>query len=137
MPKITTFITFPGQAEDAAKLYTQVFKSSKIIKTTHYGKAQPLPDGTVMTVELELLGQRFVLLNGGEWFRGKLGEGVSLQVDCETQGEVDAFTDQLTAGGGEVGPCGWIKERFGLAWQITPGQLPRLLSDPRSEEHTS
>lgn len=130
MSRITTFITFDTQAEDAAKLYTSVFSPSKIVSTSRYGKNQPMPEGTVMTIELELAGQRLVLLNGGEWFRGKFAEGVSLQVDCETQAEVDAYTDKLTAGGGEVGPCGWIKDRFGLSWQITPVQLMRLISDP-------
>jgi len=130
MSKITTFITFDTQAEDAAKLYTSAFQGSKILATSRYGKNQPMPEGTVMTIELELAGQRLVLLNGGEWFRGKFTEGVSLQVDCETQAEVDAYTDKLTAGGGEVGPCGWIKDRFGLSWQITPVQLMRLISGP-------
>src|SRR5439155_25377667 len=75
-------------------------------------------------------GQRVVLLNGGDWFRGKLAEGVSLQVECDSQAEVDAYSDKLTAGGGEVGQCGWIKDRFGLSWQITPKVLMRLIADP-------
>ncbi len=130
MAKITTFISFAHEAEDAASLYTSVFPSSRIVTTTRYGKNQPMPEGTVMTIELELAGQRYVLLNGGDWFRGKFGEGVSLSVECDNQAEVDAFTDKLTARGGEVGPCGWIKDRFGLSWQIVPKVLPKLLSDP-------
>ena len=129
MSKITTFISFDRQAGEAAELYTSVFAGSRILATTHYGKNQPMPEGTVMTVELELAGQRFVLLNGGEWFRGKLGEGVSLQVECDNQAEVDTYTAKLTANGGEVGPCGWIKDRFGLSWQITPKVLPKLIGD--------
>lgn len=129
MSKITTFISFDRQAEEAAKLYTSAFAGSRIVSTTRYGKNQPLPEGTVMTIELELAGQHFVLLNGGDWFRGKLGEGMSLQVECDSQAEVDAFTSTLTADGGEVGPCGWIKDRFGLSWQITPKILPRLIQD--------
>ena len=120
MSKIVTFITLVDQAEEAAALYTSVFPRSRVVSAS----------GTVKTVVVELDGQRFVLLNGGEWFRGKLAEGVSLQVDCDSQAEVDAYTERLTAGGGEVGPCGWIKDRFGVSWQITPNALVRLLSDP-------
>jgi predicted 3-demethylubiquinone-9 3-methyltransferase (glyoxalase superfamily) len=129
MAKITTFISFANEAEEAAKLYSSVFKNSKLGATSRYGKNQPMPEGTVMTIELEIEGQPFVLLNGGDWFRGKLAEGVSFQINCESQAEVDGYTDQLTAGGGEVGPCGWIKDRFGVSWQITPVQLMRLLKD--------
>lgn len=130
MSKITTFITLPSGVDDAAKLYTSVFKGSKITSKSHYGKDQPLPEGTVMTVELDLDGYHLVLLQGGDYFRDKLGEGFSMQVSCETQAEVDAYTEQLTANGGEVGPCGWIKDRFGVSWQITPVQLLRLIRDP-------
>lgn len=129
MSKLTTFISLADHAEDAAKLYSTVFKGSKLGATTRYGKNQPMPEGTVMTIELEIEGQPFVLMNGGEWFRGKVAEGVSFQVNCETQAEVDRYTEQLTAGGGEVGPCGWIKDRFGVSWQITPVQLMRLIKD--------
>ena len=118
MSRIVPFITLVDQAEEAAKLYASVFPRSKIISTTG------------MTTVVELDGQRVVLLNGGAWFADKLREGVSFQVDCDTQAEVDAFTEKLTASGGEVGQCGWIKDRFGLSWQITPNALPRLLSDP-------
>jgi len=129
MALLTTFITLENQIEDAAKLYSSVFKGSKVGATTRYGKNSPMPEGTVMTIELEIDGRPFVLLNGGEWFRGKLGEGLSFQVNCETQAEVDRYTSELTAGGGEVGPCGWIKDRFGVSWQITPVQLTRLIKD--------
>ena len=128
MSKITTFITLDNQAEEAAKLYTSAFKHSKVRATTHYGKDQPMPEGTVMTIELELEGQQVVLLNGGEWFRDKLAEGMSLQINCESQAEVDSYTEKLTAGGW-IGPCGWVKDRFGVSWQITPVQLTRLIKD--------
>ena len=129
MAKITTFITLPNEAEEAAKLYAKAFKGAKIGATTRYGKNQPMPEGTVMTIELDIDGQPFVLLNGGEYFRGKLGDGLSLQINCETQAEVDHLTDTLTANGGEVRDCGWITDRFGVSWQITPVQLMRLLKD--------
>jgi len=128
MPKITTFLTYDNQAEDAAKLYVSVFKNSKISKTTRYGEAGPSPSGTVMTVEFELDGQEFIALNGGPHF--KFSEAVSLSVACKTQAEVDEFSEKLTAGGGEQGPCGWVKDRFGLSWQVTPTILGKMLADP-------
>ncbi len=127
MSNITTFLTYNDQAEAAATLYTSVFKSSKITATSHYGDAAPMPKGTVMTVEFELDGQPYVALNGGSHFT--FSEAVSLCVSCETQAEVDAYTEKLTAGGGAQGPCGWIKDRFGLSWQITPTILMTLIKD--------
>ena len=129
MAKITTFITLAHEAEEAAKLYTSAFKNAKVRATTRYGKDQPMPEGTVMTIELDIEGQQLVLLNGGEYFRGKLGDGLSLQINCETQAEVDHLTDTLTANGGEVRDCGWITDRFGVVWQVTPVQLMRLIQD--------
>jgi predicted 3-demethylubiquinone-9 3-methyltransferase (glyoxalase superfamily) len=128
MPKITTFLTYDNQAEEAAKLYVSVFKNSKIGKTTHYGEAGPAPKGTVMTVEFELDGQEFIALNGGPHF--KFTEAVSLSVDCKTQAEVDEFSEKLIRGGGEQSDCGWVKDRFGLSWQITPTILVQMISDP-------
>ena len=127
MQRITTFLTYNTQAEDAAKLYTSVFKNSKIISTSRYGDGAPAPKGTVMGVIFELDGQRFHALNGGPTF--KFAEGISLFVDCETQAEIDDYTAKLIANGGEQGPCGWIKDRFGVSWQIVPRVLGQLLGD--------
>jgi predicted 3-demethylubiquinone-9 3-methyltransferase (glyoxalase superfamily) len=127
MPKITTFLAYDSQAEEAAKLYVSVFPNSKILSTSRYGEGAPAPKGTVMTVEFELDGQRYVALNGGPHF--KFTDAVSLQVDCKSQQEVDDLTEKLTAGGGEQGPCGWIKDRFGLSWQITPTVLIEMIND--------
>ena len=127
MQRITTFLTYNTQAEDAARAYTSVFKNSKIISTSRYGEGAPAPKGTVMSVIFELDGQRFHALNGGPSF--KFAEGISLFVNCETQAEVDAYSEKLTANGGEQGPCGWIKDRFGVSWQIVPSILGTLLGD--------
>jgi len=127
MPTITTFLTYDHQAEEAAKLYTSVFKSSKITNTTRYGEGAPFPKGTVLTVEFELDGQPFIALNGGPHF--KFSEAVSLSVDCQTQAEIDEYTEKLIAGGGKQGPCGWITDRFGLSWQINPSILGKMLGD--------
>lgn len=127
MPKITPFITYDHQAEEAVKLYTSVFARSRIGTITRYGEGAPMPKGTVMTIEFELDGQPLIALNGGPHFQ--FTDAFSLSVECETQDEVDAYTAQLTAGGGEEGPCGWVTDRFGLRWQITPTILPKLLGD--------
>jgi predicted 3-demethylubiquinone-9 3-methyltransferase (glyoxalase superfamily) len=128
MPRITTFLAYQDGADDAAKHYVSIFPSSKIVSTSYYqvdvgGKKK----GDVMTVEFELDGQRFVALNGGEYF--KFTDGVSLQVDVTTQKEVDDYTRKLVEGGGEEGPCGWLKDRWGLSWQITPKILIELIGD--------
>jgi predicted 3-demethylubiquinone-9 3-methyltransferase (glyoxalase superfamily) len=128
MPKITTFLTYDNQAEEAANLYVSVFKNSKIAKTTRYGEGGPAPKGTVMTVQFELDGQEFIALNGGPYF--KFTEGVSLSVDCKTQAEVDELSEKLTQGGGVQSDCGWIKDKFGLSWQITPTILVQMIGDP-------
>jgi predicted 3-demethylubiquinone-9 3-methyltransferase (glyoxalase superfamily) len=127
MPKITTFLSYDNQAEDAAKLYTSVLENSKIMNTTRYGDGAPMPKGTVMIVEFELDGQPFVALNGGPHF--KFSDAISLSVNCETQAEINDYSEKLTAGGGERGPCGWITDRFGLSWQINPSILGRMLGD--------
>jgi predicted 3-demethylubiquinone-9 3-methyltransferase (glyoxalase superfamily) len=131
MGKITPFLWFDGQAEDAARLYTSVFPNSTLGKISHYGDAGPGVPGSVMTVEFELDGQPFVALNGGPEF--KFTEAVSFQIDCETQEEVDHYWSALSDCG-EEGPCGWLKDRFGLSWQVVPTALPRLLKDADREK---
>jgi predicted 3-demethylubiquinone-9 3-methyltransferase (glyoxalase superfamily) len=132
MQKITPMLWFDDQAEEAAKLYTSLFDDAEILNVSRYGEAGPGEPGSVMTVEFELAGQKFVGLNGGPAHYG-FTEAVSFVVNCETQEEVDKFWDALTDGG-EEGPCGWLKDRFGLSWQITPTALPRLLTDPDREK---
>lgn len=127
MPKITPFLWFDTQAEEAAKFYVSIFKNSKIGKIARYGDAGPGPKGSVMTVAFELDGQPFIALNGGPQFQ--FTEAVSFTVDCKSQKEVDEFWTKLSAGG-EAGPCGWLKDRYGLSWQIVPTVLPQLLNDP-------
>src|SRR5688572_30318876 len=127
MKKITPFLWFDSQAEEAANFYVSIFKNSKILNIARYGKAGPGPEGSVMTVEFELDGQRFKALNGGPHF--KFTEAVSFSVDCKTQQEVDELWEKLTAGG-EEGPCAWLKDKYGLSWQINPTILGEMLSDP-------
>jgi predicted 3-demethylubiquinone-9 3-methyltransferase (glyoxalase superfamily) len=127
MPKITPCLWFDTQGEDAAKLYTSVFPNSRILSVSHYGDAGPRPAGTVMTVSFELDGKEFLALNGGPEFT--FDEAISFQIFCETQEEVDHYWNGLSAGG-EEGPCGWLKDRFGLSWQVVPTVLEKLLSDP-------
>ncbi len=132
MQKINPFLWFDDQAEEAAKFYTSVFKNSKIDKITRYPReaAEKIgrkPD-SVMTVEFTLDGEQFVALNGGPNF--KFTEAVSFVVMCETQEEVDYFWEKLTADGGEPRPCSWLKDKFGLSWQVQPRLLIELLGDP-------
>ena len=131
MNEITPCLWFDTEGEEAAKLYTSVFPNSKILDVAHYGESGPRAAGTVMTVSFELEGQKFLALNGGPDF--KFSEAISFQVSCETQDEVDMFWNKLSEGG-EEGPCGWLKDRFGLSWQIVPTALPRLLGDPDQEK---
>ena len=132
--KITPCLWFDTQAEEAAKFYASVFKNSKIGKVSRYGKegfeVHGKKAGTVMTVEFELEGQKFLALNGGPHF--KFNEAVSFQVHCETQQEIDHFWSEL-AKESEEGPCGWLKDRFGLSWQVIPKALPEMLMDGNSE----
>lgn len=130
MQKITPFLWFDTEGEDAAKFYTSVFPNSKIGEISRYGSAGPRPEGTVMTVSFELDGQRFVALNGGPEFT--FSEAVSFLVNCDTQDEVDSYWSALSEGG-EEGPCGWLKDKFGLSWQVVPKRLPELLADPDRE----
>lgn len=127
MQKITPCLWFDDQGEEAAQFYTTVFSNSRILDTARYGAAGPRPEGTVMTVTFELDGQRFVALNGGPEFT--FNEAISFQVSCQTQDEVDHFWSKLSEGGQE-GPCGWLKDRYGVSWQIVPTALAELLSDP-------
>jgi predicted 3-demethylubiquinone-9 3-methyltransferase (glyoxalase superfamily) len=130
MHEITPCLWFDTEGEEAAKLYTSVFPNSRIVDVAHYGKAGPRPEGTVMTVSFELGGQKFLALNGGPEFT--FSEAISFQVSCKTQDEVDAFWTKLSEGGDE-GPCGWLKDKYGVSWQIIPTALPQLLGDPDPE----
>jgi predicted 3-demethylubiquinone-9 3-methyltransferase (glyoxalase superfamily) len=130
MKKITPCLWFDTDGEEAAEFYTSVFPNSKIGEISRYGSAGPRPEGTVMTVSFELDGQEFVALNGGPDFT--FNEAVSFQVACEDQDEVDAYWSALSEDG-EEGPCGWLKDKFGLSWQIIPKRLPELLGDPDPE----
>jgi predicted 3-demethylubiquinone-9 3-methyltransferase (glyoxalase superfamily) len=125
--KITPFLWFDHQAEEAARFYVSIFPNSRFGKVIRYGQAGPGPAGSVMTVEFQLEGQSFVALNGGPHF--KFTEAVSFVVNCQTQDEVDSYWEKLSAGGGEV-QCGWVKDKFGLSWQIVPTRLTELLGDP-------
>jgi predicted 3-demethylubiquinone-9 3-methyltransferase (glyoxalase superfamily) len=125
--KITTFLWFDGNAEEAANHYTSIFKNSKILDVARYGDAGPGPKGSVMVVNFELEGQEFIALNGGPQF--KFTEAISLVVNCDTQKEVDEFWSKLSAGGAES-QCGWLKDKFGLSWQVVPRVLSELLQDP-------
>jgi predicted 3-demethylubiquinone-9 3-methyltransferase (glyoxalase superfamily) len=127
MQKITPCLWFDTEGEQAAEFYTSVFPNSRILEVARYGEAGPRPAGTVLTVEFELDGQHFTALNGGPVFT--FDEAISFQVSCEDQDEVDYYWDTLAAGG-EESQCGWVKDRFGVSWQIVPTALPELLSDP-------
>lgn len=127
MQKITPFLTFDSQAEQAANFYVSIFKNSRIISVSRYGEAGPAPAGSVMSVEFELEGQPFYALNGGPHFT--FTDGISLYVSCETQAEVDELWDKLAEGAESV-QCGWVKDKFGVSWQIIPTALARLLNDP-------
>jgi predicted 3-demethylubiquinone-9 3-methyltransferase (glyoxalase superfamily) len=125
--KITTFLWFDNNAEEAANFYVSVFKNSRILKIARYPEGAPSPKGTVMTVEFELEGQEFIALNAGPTF--KFNEAISLVVHCQTQQEVDYYWEKLTADGGQESQCGWLKDKFGLSWQITPDELLKFWSD--------
>ncbi|WP_338874361.1 VOC family protein [Spirosoma sp. SC4-14] len=131
MQKITTFLTFKNQAEEAAKLYTSIFENSQIDRISYYGEGTPAPAGSVMSVSFRLNGQEFIALNGGSYF--SFSEGISLFVDCKTQQEVDDYWEKLSEGG-EKGPCGWLKDKFGVSWQIVPAGLNKLLQDKDPEK---
>ncbi len=128
--KITPFLWFDNQAEEAMNFYVSIFKNSKVISVDRYGEAGPMPKGTVMTTSFELEGQGFMALNGGPEY--KFTEAISFFVNCETQAEVDELWAKLSAGG-EEGPCGWLKDKYGVSWQIVPAFLGEMLSDPDPE----
>jgi predicted 3-demethylubiquinone-9 3-methyltransferase (glyoxalase superfamily) len=129
--KITTFLTFDDQAEEAVALYTSIFQGSRVTSTTRYGDAGPGAKDSVMTIAFELAGQEFVALNGGPSFT--FAQGISLSVACETQQEIDELWEKLSAGG-EKGPCGWLTDRFGVSWQINPRVLGEMLADQDPEK---
>jgi predicted 3-demethylubiquinone-9 3-methyltransferase (glyoxalase superfamily) len=130
LQKIIPNLWFDTEAEEAAAFYTSIFEKSRIVNVTHYTEAGPRPAGMVMTVEFELEGQRFVGINGGPEF--KFDEAVSFQVDCETQQDVDYYWERLSTGG-EEGPCGWLKDKYGLSWQVVPSGMEELFTDPDPE----
>ena len=127
MPKITPCLWFDTQGEEAAEFYTSIFPNSRIVDVARYGEAGPRDAGTVMVVKFELDGHELVALNGGPEFT--FDEAISFQIDCADQEEVDRYSEALTDGG-EQGPCGWVKDRFGLSWQVVPKRMIELLSDP-------
>ncbi len=131
MQKITPFLWFDNNAEEAVQFYTSIFKDSKILGTSRYGDAGPGPKGTVMTMKFELNGQEFIALNGGPHF--KFTEAISFVVNCETQKEIDEYWAKLTAGGKEV-QCGWLKDKYGLSWQIVPTILGQLMQNKDPEK---
>jgi predicted 3-demethylubiquinone-9 3-methyltransferase (glyoxalase superfamily) len=130
LQKISPFLWFDNQAEEAARFYTSVFKNSRMGAVTRYGETGPGPKGSVMTVAFELEGQQFMALNGGPDF--KFTEAVSFVVHCENQQEVDEMWEKLSAGGSEI-QCGWLKDRYGLSWQIVPTVFFEMIQDADAE----
>lgn len=128
MQKITTFLTFKDQTEEAVNLYVSIFKNATITGVSRYPESVPGLGGQVMSASFEIEGQNFIALNGGSSFN--FSEGISLFVNCETQEEVDDLWSKLTANGGEEGRCGWLKDKFGVSWQIIPSALGQFLGDP-------
>lgn len=128
--RIKTFLWFDGQAEEAARFYTAIFPAGRLGTLTPYPAGGPGPAGSVMTVEFELDGHPFVALNAGPQF--KFNEAVSFAIECETQEELDRYWDKLLAGGGKPVACGWLKDRFGVSWQVMPAGMMRFYSDPRT-----
>lgn len=128
MPRITPNLWFDTQAEQAAHFYISVFPNSSIGATSYYGEAGPGPAGTVLTVSFTLNGQQFLALNGGPQF--SFDEAVSFAIMCKDQAEIDYYWDTLTADGGEEGPCGWLKDKYGLSWQVVPEAVEEMMTDP-------
>ncbi|MEV7285147.1 VOC family protein [Streptomyces sp. NPDC093252] len=127
----TTCLWFDGQAEDAAHYYVSVFKDASLGGITRYGEGAPVPAGTVLTADFTLNGQRFVALNGGPQY--SFTEAISFQIPCADQDEIDHYWTALTRDGGQPGPCGWLKDRYGVSWQVVPERLPAMLGDPDTE----
>ena len=132
MPKISPFLWYDHQAEDAATLYTTVFPNSKVTSVQRYGPAGPGPEGSVMVVQFELDGQQYTALNGGP-ANYNFNESVSFVVDCADQAEVDHYWETLTADGGRPSQCGWLVDKFGVSWQVVPVQLDQIMSRPDAE----
>ena len=131
LTKITPCLWFDTEGEEAATFYTSVFENSRILHVSHYGSAGPRPEGMVLMVNFELDGQEFIALNGGPEFT--FDEAISFQVNCESQEEIDEFWAKLSEGGSEV-PCGWLKDKFGVSWQIVPTLIDDVLRDPDVEK---
>ena len=128
MQKIKTCLWFDNRLEEAVNFYVSVFKNSKVLDVSRYPEGAPMPAGTALTATFQLEGVEFMALNGGPEF--KFTEAISIYVDCETQGEVDRLWSTLTADGGEESMCGWLKDKYGLSWQIVPKQLGEMMGDP-------
>ncbi|MFH9861243.1 VOC family protein [Streptomyces sp. NPDC017202] len=128
----TTCLWFDGQAEEAAHHYASIFKNSSVGTVARYTEAGPGPAGSVITVEFTANGQKFVGLNGGPQFT--FNEAISFQIDCAGQEEVDHYWDKLIEGGGEPGPCGWLKDKYGVSWQVVPTEMIRMLTSPDQEK---
>ena len=131
MGKITPFLWYDNNAEEAVNHYTSIFKNSRVTNIARYGEAGPGPKGSIMTIAFQLEGQDFIALNGGPMF--KFNEAISLSVDCKTQQEVDKLWEKLSAGG-QPSQCGWLKDKYGLSWQIVPSVLIEMLQDPDAEK---
>ena len=129
MQKITNCLWFDGQAEDAVRFYTSIFKNSKTLETARYTEVGPGKPGAVMTIRFEIQGQEFLALNGGPEF--KFNEAISFIINCKDQAEVDYYWSKLTADGGREVQCGWLTDKYGVSWQVTPAILPELIRDPR------
>ena len=130
--KITPCLWFEGNAEEAMEFYFSIFENGKILEKSYWGKGGMGPEGSLLTARFEIAGQEYLALNGGPEF--KFNEAISLIIDCGSQAEIDELTEKLTANGGEIGPCGWVKDKFGLSWQIVPKALGEMLSDSDSEK---
>ncbi len=133
MPRITPFLWFDNQAEDAVNFYTSIFRNGRLKNLSRYGDAGPGPKGSVMTATFELDGQEFIALNGGSIFT--FNEAISFSIRCESQEEVDYYWSRLSEGG-EEGQCGWLKDKFGISWQVVPAALMKLLQDPDPQKST-
>lgn len=125
--KITPCLWFEGNAEEAMDFYFSIFENGKILEKSYWGKGGMGPEGSLLTARFEIAGQEYLALNGGPEF--KFNEAISLIIDCGSQAEIDELTEKLTANGGEIGPCGWVKDRFGLSWQIVPSVLSQMMQD--------
>ncbi len=127
MQKVSPFLWFDSNAEEASNFYLSIFKNSKVLKVSRYGEGGPGPAGSAMIVNFQIEGQEFIALNGGPHF--KFTEAISFSINCETQEEVDYYWNRLIAGGGQESQCGWLKDKFGLSWQVVPTILGELLAD--------